>query len=119
MHSELKMIQDRKTYLQKKLNKMNKKVKKTKKIKNERTEPWNKNKFLLYNKKKHKMKSKLVDNGLLRPSSKNKSPWQLRNARSGFLNGRNTWTKGFGYQSSMSKHKNQRSKNIKFILISR
>ena len=102
MHSELKSIQDRKNYLQRKLDKMNKKVRKTKKIKNERTEPWNKNKFLLYNKNKNKMKSTLVDKGLIRPSSKGKSPWQLRGARSGLIHGRQPWSNRKGFQSSLS-----------------
>lgn len=109
MHSELRSIQDRKKYLQRKLDKMNKKVKKTKKIKNERTEPWSNNKFLLYNKNKNKMKSTLVDKGLLRPSSKGKNTWQLRGARSGLIHGRSAWSKGREYQSSLSNFKNQRS----------
>jgi hypothetical protein len=111
MHSELKSIQDQKDYLQKRLDQMNKKVKKTRKIKNERTEPWNNNKFLLYNKKKKSNKSTLVDQGLMRPSSKNKSTWGLRGARSGLLHNKRTWGQKKPFYSTRSNFKRSKSKD--------
>ena len=105
MHSELKSIQDQKDLLKKKLNQMNKRVKKTRKIKNERTEPWNKNKFLLYNKNNKTKKSLLVDQGLIRPSSKHRNTWGMRGARSGLLPGRRTWGQKNAFYSTRSNFK--------------
>ena len=107
----MKKIQDQKNFLQKKLNKMNHKVKKTKKIKNDRTEPWNKNKFLLYKKGSEQKKSELVNRGYLMPSSKGRT-WGMRGARSGLIKSRNTWNSGRVFQSSRSNFKKPRSKQL-------
>lgn len=109
MHSELKSIQDQKNLLERRLETMNKRVKKTKKVKNERTEPWNKNKFLLYNPNKKRMESTLVNQGIIRPSSKQKN---FRHGRtySGLKSGRNTWSRGGGLiYSGLSNGKKQRN----------
>lgn len=110
MHSELRFIQNQKEELKRRLNQMDRKVKRTKRIKNERTEPWNKKKFLLLKKNQHEMGSTLVNQGLLRPSAKKKSSLGGRGSRGGLLRGGNTWGQGDFSSLSRSNLKRPRSK---------
>lgn len=112
MHSELKYIQDQKEQLKRKLHQVNRRVKNTKKIKNDRTEPWNKKKFLLKNKHQRQMGSTLVSQGLMPPSAKKPKGFGFRGTRSGLLHGRSTWGSRDLHSSMRSNLKRRRSEPL-------